>query len=140
MSIVWGVARAGASLLRMQLAWPARLAGCADAVCAQGLATPAHQLSPAGGRNNVTVPPCPRAVLCCAVDEHKRPVDIPFELQPASEAECLRHRLAVQKRAERLALRDRMRQRKKVRYSLDGQERARWAAPLCCCRSGVSKG
>lgn len=63
------------------------------------------------------------------MDEHKRPVDIPFELQPASEAECLRHRLAVQKRAERLALRDRMRQRKKVRYSLDGQERARWGGP-----------
>ncbi|KAL4451765.1 hypothetical protein ABPG75_007427 [Micractinium tetrahymenae] len=60
-----------------------------------------------------------------SVDEHKRPVDIPFELRPESEAECLRHRLAVQKRAERLALRDRMRQRKKVRYSLDGQERAR---------------
>ena len=50
-------------------------------------------------------------------------MDIPFELVPESEAECLRLRLAVQKRAERLALRDRMRARRKIRVSLDGQPR-----------------
>lgn len=60
-----------------------------------------------------------------SVDRRKKPVDIPFELVPESQAECLRHRLAVQKRAERLALRDRMRQRKKIRVSLDGQQRER---------------
>ncbi|PSC70724.1 Acyl-coenzyme A thioesterase 11 [Micractinium conductrix] len=58
-----------------------------------------------------------------SVNRHKKPVDIPFELVPESEAECLRLRLAVQKRAERLALRDRMRARRKIRVSLDGQPR-----------------
>ncbi len=126
--------------MRMQLAWPAPagwLCWCfvRPRAC-KGSAPASSSWSP---QRTVTRPSlhAQNAALCCAVDEHKRPVDIPFELQPASEAECLRHRLAVQKRAERLALRDRMRQRKKVRYSLDGQERARWAAALCCCRSGV---
>ena len=62
-----------------------------------------------------------------AVDRSKRPVDIPFELAPETQADQLRHRLAVQKRGERLLLRDRMRQRKKVRVSLDGQTTDRWA-------------
>jgi hypothetical protein len=54
------------------------------------------------------------------VDAQKRPVDIPFELAPESQAEQLRYRLAVQKRAERLELRNSMRRRKKLRVSLDG--------------------
>lgn len=58
-----------------------------------------------------------------AVDSSKRPVDIPFELEPQGQAEQLRWRLAVQKRSERLALRDKMRARKKIRMSLDGRER-----------------
>ena len=63
-----------------------------------------------------------------AVDRSKRPVDIPFELAPETQAEQLRHRLAVQKRGERLALRDCMRQ--KIRVSLDGQTTDRWD-PKC---------
>ena len=59
------------------------------------------------------------------MEESKRPVDIPFELVPESQAEVLRHRLAVAKRAERLAMRDRMRRRKKSRVSLDGVTRER---------------
>jgi acyl-CoA thioesterase 11 len=55
-----------------------------------------------------------------SVDAQKRPVDIPFELAPESQAEQLRYRLAVQKRAERLELRNSMRRRKKLRVSLDG--------------------
>jgi hypothetical protein len=70
------------------------------------------------------------AFLPLAVDRSKRPVDIPFELVPETQAEQLRHRLAVQKRGERLVLRDRMRQRKKVRVSLDGQTTDRWASWL----------
>lgn len=60
-------------------------------------------------------------------------MDIPFELVPETQAEQLRWRLAVQKRAERLALRDRMRARKKVRMSLDGRERCvPWLLPGWC--------
>lgn len=55
-----------------------------------------------------------------AVDAQKRPVDIPFVLAPESQAEQLRHRLALQKRTERLALRDSMRRRRRIRVSLDG--------------------
>lgn len=40
------------------------------------------------------------------VNSHKKPVDIPFELAPQSQAEQLRLRLAVQKRTERLAIRE----------------------------------
>ncbi|KAI3437872.1 hypothetical protein D9Q98_000318 [Chlorella vulgaris] len=55
-----------------------------------------------------------------SVDCHNAPVHIPFELSPESQAEELRYRMAIQKRAERLALRDRMCRRKKMRVSLDG--------------------
>lgn len=54
------------------------------------------------------------------MDCHNAPVHIPFELSPESQAEELRYRMAIQKRAERLALRDRMCRRKKMRVSLDG--------------------
>lgn len=59
-----------------------------------------------------------------SVNTSKKPVDIPFELNPQSQAEQLRLRLAVQKRAERLAIREKMRQRKKIRMSLDGLPRS----------------
>lgn len=48
--------------------------------------------------------PCPASLP--PVNTSKKPVDIPFELNPQSQAEQLRLRLAVQKRAERLAIRE----------------------------------
>ena len=76
--------------------------------------------------------PAPLGPVPHAVDRTKRPVDIPFELAPESEAEALRYRLAVQKREERLALRARMRRRKKIRVSLDGGIRDRWGGAGSC--------
>ena len=50
--------------------------------------------------------PCPPRPAIPPVNSHKKPVDIPFELAPESQAEQLRLRLAVQKRTERLAIRE----------------------------------
>ncbi len=77
----------------------------------------------------LVLPVCAMLVLlvCATVDEHKRPVDIPFELAPQTQAERLRCQLAVHKREQRLAIRDRLRRRKRVRISLDGEAHERWA-------------
>lgn len=50
-------------------------------------------------------PPCPPSTPP-PVNACKKPVDIPFELAPESQTEQLRLRLAVQKRTERLAIRE----------------------------------